>query len=95
MNQDFEEPTDEVFIYLIPFYFICFKKFSKKLLRCLNSISFFLNESEKNGVGGLASHSSLIKGEIYAFKVQNEISNDPKSVEIFIDDNKTVYELRE
>ena len=48
-------------------------------------------------MGDVKSHSSLVKGEIMSFNVTNDISygvDVPKKIDIKINSNKTIYDLK-
>lgn len=56
-----------------------------------------LDESEKRGIGSLRPHSSLARGELMNFVIQNELtfgSDVPKKCDVKVYANRTVLELR-
>lgn len=68
-----------------------------KILRVLQLLSSFFDESEKKGTGKIKYHSSLIKGELLSFVVNNDVTiggDVPKKIEVKIHSNKTVFDLR-
>lgn len=68
-----------------------------KLFRCLQLLSSLFDESEKKGTGKIKYHSSLIKGELLTFVVNNDVTiggDVPKKIDVKIHSNKTVFELR-
>ena len=68
-----------------------------KMLRCLLLLSSLFDESEKKGTGKIKYHSSLIKGELLTFVVNNDLTvggDVPKKIDVKIHSNKTVFDLR-
>ena len=68
-----------------------------KILRCFQLLSSLFDESEKKGTGKIKYHSSLIKGELLTFVVNNDVTfggDVPKKIDVKIHSNKTVFDLR-
>ena len=68
-----------------------------KIFRCLQLLSSLFDESEKKGTGKIKYHSSLIKGELLTFAVNNDVTfggDVPKKIDVKINSNKTVFDLR-
>ena len=52
-------------------------------------------ESEDNGIGGLKSHSGLVKGEIQTLTIISEMYTiQEKKFELKINSNKTIFDLK-
>jgi len=68
--------------------------------RALSLLKTFMEECEKQGTGGLRSHSALLKGDVHNVNVINHItyhpynSDIPKKLEFKVYSNTTIWELR-
>jgi len=52
-------------------------------------------ESEVNGIGGLKSHSGLVKGEVQTLTIVSEMYTiQEKKFELKINSNKTIFDLK-
>jgi hypothetical protein len=65
------------------------------ILRSLLLIKELLNESEKNGIGSLKSLAGLSRGDLLTLTIANEISSEPKTIELKIYSSKTFHELKQ
>ena len=73
-----------------------------RILRCLKLIKEIIDRSEFKGVGGLKSHSCLMKGEVLTLKVTNDVTTTcsygkdkiPQKIELKLNSNTTIHELK-
>ena len=71
---------------------------TRKIVRTITAINSFLDESEKAGIGNLKSHNANVKGEMLTVSVYNDNitigTNVPKSLDLKVSSNDTLYGLR-
>lgn len=72
--------------------------FERKITRAVTIINSFMDESEKYGIGNLKSHNANVKGETITISVYNDNimlgSNIPKNLDMKVNSNLTLFELR-
>lgn len=73
------------------------KNKSEKLSRMIKLMRDMIDESERNGTGGLKSHSALLKGELIEVIIRNNLTSGktiPKRMEVNVNSNVTIWELK-
>lgn len=73
------------------------KNRSDVICRMVKLMRDMIDESERNGTGGLKSHCALLKGDLIEMVVRNNLTNGktiPKKMEVEAYSNTTIWELK-